>query len=711
MAILRRSATSWEDAQEDTAPPTDAPNPESKGAPPRPIALAPVFDTIAPEMKQVAQWVCWKYGPWDGTRFPKVPYQPNDRYASVSNPLTWRSFDVVREASQHFDGVGYATKREDRLAFIDLDHCLTPSTGAITPEAMEVVKRINSRTEPSVGGDGLRIIVDMEPDRKPHECIPAGTIWNGVDIEVYYEKHYLTITGRAIAGYETITSRTDAMLALHQEIKAAQQRTDAETKQSAKQAQADPWAGTEIVLDPLSNDEIIERAGAVPTPSDSAGVTLGDMFQARMAGSCAYDMVEDKKTGRLREDASRRDLHLLVTLLWWTQGDEGQALDIFALSGCWREKSERDDYLRRTFDRAKRDCKTVRGMRKEEHDTDSSGGSDTTDNQARQKKRRTQDKASEQQQAKDESAPTIHSFSDLLYKKFDPIKWIVPDMLTDGLYLLAGKSKMGKSWLLFGLGLAVASGGVALGTKRVERGDVLYLALEDSERRLQDRLHTILPPGLAIPVNFEYATTWPKMGADGLAALEGWIDTHPQARLIIVDTWAKVKPESRKKNAYDADYDVITPLWHLANTRHVCILLTLHLRKASASDPLDEINATTGIAGAADGTLILKRERGRADAAMFGTGREISEFDAALSFNGGIWSLLGNAEEYRMSQERKAIMTLLREIAPAGMKPKEMAAAMGKNYNTLKVLLRKMEADEEVRSVDGTYYLPKEEKK
>ncbi|HLX41759.1 MAG TPA: winged helix-turn-helix domain-containing protein, partial [Ktedonobacteraceae bacterium] len=119
------------------------------------------------------------------------------------------------------------------------------------------------------------------------------------------------------------------------------------------------------------------------------------------------------------------------------------------------------------------------------------------------------------------------------------------------------------------------------------------------------------------------------------------------------------------------------------------------LRKMGSSDVLDEITGSIGITGAVDGTLILKRERGRQEATLFVTGRDVEqEQNLALSFDAttALWTLMGNAEEVSRTRERQEILDLLKEQFPDGMCPREIAEALDKNYHTIRSLLRKMEA-------------------
>jgi hypothetical protein len=296
----------------------------------------------------------------------------------------------------------------------------------------------------------------------------------------------------------------------------------------------------------------------------------------------------------------------------------------------------------------------------------------------------------------------------LLNTEFPEIKWTVRDVLPEGLTILGGKPKIGKSWFALDIGVAVASGGIALGDKAVEQGAVLYLALEDNQRRLQSRLKKRLNGGRA-PQGLELATQWPRLNEGGLEALEGWLISHPNARLIIIDTLAKMRKAGNsndRKTLYDADYESVEPLLSLAGRYNVAVLVVHHLRKAGAEDPLDEVSGSTGLTGGVDGALVLKRERGRADAYLYVTGRDIeNEQELALNWDNdtATWKIAGDAEEYRGSKERREIIECLRSLGgTAG--PKEVSDALGKDYNAVKQLLYKMGNDGDVRNVGGGKY-------
>src|SRR5215212_3012994 len=299
------------------------------------------------------------------------------------------------------------------------------------------------------------------------------------------------------------------------------------------------------------------------------------------------------------------------------------------------------------------------------------------------------------------------SATELMAIEFPKPRWIVPGIVPEGTTILAGKPKMGKSWLALGTSLAVAKGGLALGTKRVERGAVLYLALEDNARRLQSRLKKLLPGGEA-PEGLELATQWPRLGDGGLDALEAWLSAHPDARLVVIDTLAKIRAGQSGKNLYKEDYEAVEPLVELAANHNVAVLIVHHLRKLGAEDPLDQVSGSMGLTGGADGALVLNRQRGRADAYLYVTGRDIEEEkELALSWDSttATWKIAGDAEEYRNSRERQEVEGCLRTLGePAG--PKEVSEALGKPHNNVKQLMWKMGNDGDLRSVGGGKYVP-----
>jgi DNA-binding transcriptional ArsR family regulator len=293
------------------------------------------------------------------------------------------------------------------------------------------------------------------------------------------------------------------------------------------------------------------------------------------------------------------------------------------------------------------------------------------------------------------------SAAELMAREIPPVRWIVPGIVPEGVALLAGKPKLGKSWLALGLCVAVAAGGVAFGTVHVEKGAALYLALEDNERRLQFRLTKILA-GTEVPNRLHYSIECPRLDEGGVKAIEDWLRSRPDARLVVIDTLAKIRPRQRRgANTYQEDYEALEALLPLAARHNVAVLVVHHLRKMAAADPLDEVNSSIGLTGGVDGVMILKRERTRADATLFVAGRDVDEeheFALRWDQNTAGWTLVGSAKEYRISQERAAILDLLRRSAPEPLGPKAIAEALDKPYSSVTTLLQKLVRDGLVRS-------------
>ena len=292
------------------------------------------------------------------------------------------------------------------------------------------------------------------------------------------------------------------------------------------------------------------------------------------------------------------------------------------------------------------------------------------------------------------------------------MRWAVPGILPEGVILLAGKPKQGKSWLAFDLAFAIAAGGVVLGKVPVEQGGVLYLALEDNERRLQARAKHLLASMSTVPSGITFEVQWPRLDQGGLAHIEAHLKAHAEMRLLVVDTWARLSPLSKgsTRSQYEDDYQSLAPLKRLADTYRISVLIIHHLRKMRADDPLDEVTGSIGLVGAVDGILILKRERGQQDATLYATGRDIAqEQRLALAFDQvtATWTLVGDRAHIARTKERQDILDLLTEQAPLGMSPRQVAETLQKNYHTVRSLLRKMEDAREVQH-DHNRYRPLE---
>jgi RecA-family ATPase len=293
----------------------------------------------------------------------------------------------------------------------------------------------------------------------------------------------------------------------------------------------------------------------------------------------------------------------------------------------------------------------------------------------------------------------------LLGMDFAPLEYVIPGYVVEGLTVLGGKPKLGKSWWAYDASIAVATGGKAMGSVDCEQGDVLYLALEDNRRRVKDRLLTLCPARKVQGINLDrlsVRTIAPRIDTGLLVALDKWRIGCANPRLVIIDVFLKVRPPRKKgEDAYAADYDAVTPLQRYASEHRLAIVLVTHTRKMEAEDPLEAISGTNGVTGAADAVLVLNRD-GKGTT-LYGRGRDIEEIETAMRFDGGQWSILGDADEVRKSDERRKIVTALKEAGDE-QTPTGIAKLAGMKVQNVRVLLRKMVASGDVMQPRVGYY-------
>lgn len=225
-----------------------------------------------------------------------------------------------------------------------------------------------------------------------------------------------------------------------------------------------------------------------------------------------------------------------------------------------------------------------------------------------------------------------------------PTKFVVDRLLPEGLHILAGAPKIGKSWLALWLCLCVAKG-ESVWDFAVTRGTVLYLCLEDSLTRIQNRLFQITEDA---PDTLHFATLAGSIGGGLEEQLKGFLAEHPGTALVVIDTLQKVRQPGENANPYASDYRDITALKRLADECGIAILLVHHLRKMNDEDPLNMISGTTGISGATDSSFVLKeRKRGSGEATLYCTGRDIEYRELPLRFQkeSHTWVLTEPVEE------------------------------------------------------------------
>jgi hypothetical protein len=284
--------------------------------------------------------------------------------------------------------------------------------------------------------------------------------------------------------------------------------------------------------------------------------------------------------------------------------------------------------------------------------------------------------------------------AELLHKDIPPPKWAVPDLFAEGVTILAGKPKKGKSTLAAGVLLAVSHGGVALGKIPVKQGEALYLALEDNEPRMQRRLQQMTDYGESAPPMgyFHIEYTWPRLDDGGINKLDRWMDQHPATRIIVIDTYKKVKPRQTNKNAtlYDNDYEALLPLQAWASRRRVAVVVIAHTRKSSADDAADEISGSTGLTAVVDNLVVMRKTAEFTE--LHRSGRDYVD-DTVWALKGDIttlrWTIEGPLWEAKRSEERQRILDALQTLG--GWRSSiELADVTRQNRSTVRGLLHRM---------------------
>jgi len=287
--------------------------------------------------------------------------------------------------------------------------------------------------------------------------------------------------------------------------------------------------------------------------------------------------------------------------------------------------------------------------------------------------------------------PTPISGRAIALKDYPPTEWLIEELVPFGLIVFAGKPKIGKSWLALQIALSCAIGTPTFGRLSTMQCGVLYLALEDGEKRIHARQDKMLRGELP-PDDIEYVMQWPA-GMRGLECLGGYLDGHPRCRLVIVDPWAKIRGEpDGRKGVYQQDYQDMGELHAFATQRNICLVLVLHTRKMDASDVLDRISGSTAIQGAADANLVLERKRNEALGQLSVHGRDIiNGGDFAMSWDREScrWTLLGEARQVQKESEQDRVFQFLQEQKEP-VTVSEIVDALEMNRSTVKSALNRL---------------------
>lgn len=213
---------------------------------------------------------------------------------------------------------------------------------------------------------------------------------------------------------------------------------------------------------------------------------------------------------------------------------------------------------------------------------------------------------------------SMEEIFDLVYQNRRPI---VKGMIYAGAYLFVGAPKIGKSYFMMQLAYHVSMG-LSLWDYEVKKATVLYMALEDDDRRIQRRLYQMF--GVQnVSDNLFFSTEKITLSGELEKGLELFIKEHEDTGLIIIDTLQKVRGNESDTLSYAKDYDTVSRLKEVADRNNVCIMVVHHTRKQQSDDAFDMISGTNGLMGAADCSMILHKEKRTSNKAILDiTGRD-----------------------------------------------------------------------------------------
>jgi len=290
--------------------------------------------------------------------------------------------------------------------------------------------------------------------------------------------------------------------------------------------------------------------------------------------------------------------------------------------------------------------------------------------------------------------------SNLQKLEIPEINWVIRDFIPEGLSLFAGRPKIGKSYMALNLAFSIANGLPALSRFETIKSSVLYIAYEDNERRMQERIDrltqvndlTEAPDNLHLIISSKHH--FPKLNADGLELIDSFLKEDLTIKCVIIDTFGSaIKADSKRNgNSFQQDYELVNSIQEIAMQNQVAIILLHHTRKFESEDPYEDIVGTTGITASPDTLLVLKKNAESNLFLLSVTGRDVMDTKLSLDFDkeSCLWIAKDDLPEYHTTKERRQIIDLFSNDSALVLKSGDIADKIGKKGAVTSRLLSKL---------------------
>jgi len=701
------------------------------------------YDKIPENLKTRTQWIVWKLEKTIDGKTTKIPYIPKGGYlkkASTTNPLHWNTFEMAVKYCENrkMSGIGFVFTQSDLYCGIDLDNCVDEN-GEIAVWAKDILNQFSGcYAEKSQSGRGIHIIcIAKLPGSGTKKTLPG---YPGVHVEIYDQGRFFCMTGNVLDGHSKVIDCQKQVTSLYHTINPKPEPTKPVTtlpvavahtndeiiKKIQHSKQADKFnklMDGDIAGYPSESEADLALCNIVgfytqETDQIFSIIQTSKLFddkweredyQTRTIGKALEGITEfykwkpeQTKNPEPKPKKAARDLEAEKGIIGSILKDNKKIKTVYGVElstdnfffeknqnilGAMYELNEDNETItiESVISRLEPDSKFDAGKYLNECLNYASDDINSLVNAVKSK-------AQDRQKARNEKQyEGYKSGDDLEAKEFLPIKWIIDGYIPEGLTILAGKPKLGKSWLALNMALFIADGGKCFDVD-IQKGAALYLDLDGNERRLKSRAKKIMS-GVPIPSNFHYCHRHER-GTKGIQRIDQWLNNHIDARLVIIDTFVKFRELSKDtQNMYEKDTTELDMLQKLAEKYHIGIICVHHQRKMGSDDLFDTVLGSIGMTGGVDTVAIMKKDgRTRSDATLTIDGKDMeNQVEISIDFdrNTGMWKLLGPAEAYKQSKERQEILDILAK-SKEPMTPKELSGVLGKPYNNINKLVFSM---------------------